>query len=326
MATQSVSSTVPSTVSSTLSQKKLDANRRNALKSTGPKTPEGKAVASQNALRHGLRSRFCPILPGEDVDEFRAFHDAMVRDFKPCGIMQREIVDDLVGIRWKIRRIAHIETEMMAGHQSELQKKYDEKVSFLNGTRRKKEAEQEPRPNLDPIHLLAGIMPYNENNSFATMESYRERLQRGVFTLLRELRKLREETGEGEEEEGSAEDLGLRSEQMQVHAADERSQLSQCDTGLRPVRSDVQVEERVIADESSKHGPEAHVTGKRTDEAKLCAEAPRTIEATAGCKSLAGQEKRSADDVLRRAIDGALPQIARLDRMIETIAGMETRE
>ena len=49
--------------------KQFEANRRNAQKSTGPKTPEGKSAVSMNALRHGLRARSV-VLPGEDRAEF----------------------------------------------------------------------------------------------------------------------------------------------------------------------------------------------------------------------------------------------------------------
>ena len=51
------------------STKQIEANRRNSLKSTGPRTPEGKAVASLNNLRHGLRARTV-VLPGEKPEEF----------------------------------------------------------------------------------------------------------------------------------------------------------------------------------------------------------------------------------------------------------------
>src|SRR5207249_4041420 len=104
-----------------ISQKKLQANRRNAQKSTGPKTPEGKAVSSQNGLTHGLTSRKFPILPGEDEAAYQEFHEAMVLDLKPRGVMQREIVDDIVLIRWKLRRVPHIEAEMMRRNQAHVE-------------------------------------------------------------------------------------------------------------------------------------------------------------------------------------------------------------
>src|SRR5207247_2221913 len=68
-----------------ISQKKLEANRRNAQKSTGPKTEEGKAKSSQNGLTHGLTSRKCPILPGENEEEYRELQDALTRDLRPRG-------------------------------------------------------------------------------------------------------------------------------------------------------------------------------------------------------------------------------------------------
>lgn len=53
------------------SDKQAQANRRNALKSTGPKTPEGKAAVRHNATKHGLLSRET-LLPGEDEEALQA--------------------------------------------------------------------------------------------------------------------------------------------------------------------------------------------------------------------------------------------------------------
>lgn len=55
-----------------ISNKKLEANRRNALKSTGPKTKEGKLFASQNALKHGLNAEKFLVI-GENLEEVNAF-------------------------------------------------------------------------------------------------------------------------------------------------------------------------------------------------------------------------------------------------------------
>ena len=72
-----------------VSQKRLDANRRNAQKSTGPRTPEGKAKASANATTHGLSSpRGNPLAPGtflhtEDPSAFQTLLDEYVVTYQP---------------------------------------------------------------------------------------------------------------------------------------------------------------------------------------------------------------------------------------------------
>src|SRR3954468_5551309 len=131
-----------------LSQKKLEANRRNAQKSTGPKTAEGKAISSQNGLTHGLTSRKCPVLPGENEQEYRELQDALTRDFKPRGAMQRELVEDLVQTRWKIRRIPAIEAELMCREQEEVVERHDT-------AKWKKEVPKDSEPDLCPIKILA---------------------------------------------------------------------------------------------------------------------------------------------------------------------------
>jgi hypothetical protein len=68
-------------------------------KSTGPVTPEGKAISSQNALKHGLASRKL-FIPGEDED---AFHEMLLDlrlDFKPDGPAEEQLVEEMCIAKW----------------------------------------------------------------------------------------------------------------------------------------------------------------------------------------------------------------------------------
>jgi hypothetical protein len=91
------------------SRKQIEANRRNALKSTGPTTPEGKARSSRNAVRHGLTAE--TVIAGlEDVENYQAFEAAVTADYDAETAGERELVLRLVSVLWRLRRATCIET------------------------------------------------------------------------------------------------------------------------------------------------------------------------------------------------------------------------
>jgi hypothetical protein len=94
------------------------ANRRNALRSTGPKTESGKQVSRCNALRHGLTAEtiICAL---EDADDYKAFEAAITADYDAQSAVERELVLRLASILWRLRRATAMETglfEIQAEH------------------------------------------------------------------------------------------------------------------------------------------------------------------------------------------------------------------
>ena len=84
-------------------KKQIAANRRNAKKCTGPKTPEGKAASSMNNLRHGLRARTV-ILEGEKPEEFDEILTGLQDQFQPQNPGERHLVDQAAIAQWKLVR------------------------------------------------------------------------------------------------------------------------------------------------------------------------------------------------------------------------------
>src|SRR5215471_10316227 len=84
--------------------KQFEANRRNAQKSTGPKTPEGKAAVSMNALRHGLRARSV-VLPGENREEFTQLCDDLEVEWHPQSRTEQFYVEQMAVSQWKLIRM-----------------------------------------------------------------------------------------------------------------------------------------------------------------------------------------------------------------------------
>jgi hypothetical protein len=91
-----------------MSQRIREANRRNARRSTGPKTPEGRAASSQNALKHGLYSTTV-LLPGEDQTEFQALLDSFLAEHTPATPTESTLVQQMAAAVWRLRRISRYE-------------------------------------------------------------------------------------------------------------------------------------------------------------------------------------------------------------------------
>ena len=77
------------------SDKQVQANRRNALKSTGPKTPQGKDAVRLNANKHGLRSQEV-LLPGEDEEALKELDENLRAELQPVGELENLLVDRII--------------------------------------------------------------------------------------------------------------------------------------------------------------------------------------------------------------------------------------
>jgi ribosomal silencing factor RsfS len=91
--------------------KQFEANRRNAQKSTGPKTPEGKAAVSMNALCHGLRARTV-VLPGENGEEFTQLCDDLEVEWLPQSRTEQFYVEQMAVSQWKLIRMEVVEVNI----------------------------------------------------------------------------------------------------------------------------------------------------------------------------------------------------------------------
>ena len=100
------------------SDKQHEANRRNARKSTGPRTSEGKAAVRLNALRHGLLSTEV-LLPGEDEDTFRELDERLRAELQPVGELENILVDRISAAYWRLRRLGRIEAGIFAWERYE---------------------------------------------------------------------------------------------------------------------------------------------------------------------------------------------------------------
>src|SRR6478672_10018726 len=110
--------------------RQFDANRRNARKSTGPTTEEGKERSRCNAVRHGLTAETV-IGALEDAEDYKAFEAAITADYEAESAVERELVLRLASVLWRLRRATTIETGLF-----EIQAEHLRRLNQLNQARR----------------------------------------------------------------------------------------------------------------------------------------------------------------------------------------------
>ncbi|HEY2155993.1 MAG TPA: hypothetical protein VGH33_10210 [Isosphaeraceae bacterium] len=119
-------------------KEQIAANRKNARKSTGPKSPAGKDQVKFNGLRHGLRAE-AVVLPSEDDNEFKAFVDAWMDDWRPTTMARAQLVKEAAVAAWRKERCVRAEAtrlgrrirETVGGWRTQEQRKVDEAVAAL---------------------------------------------------------------------------------------------------------------------------------------------------------------------------------------------------
>ncbi len=89
----------------------IKANQANALKSTGPRTGQGKDKVAQNAVKHGLRGEQV-VIEGEDVGAFECYREAMLAELNPVGPVECTLAERVVGLAWRLRRVEQMQAEV----------------------------------------------------------------------------------------------------------------------------------------------------------------------------------------------------------------------
>jgi hypothetical protein len=118
--------------------RQIQANRRNALNSTGPNTTEGKEKSRCNAVRHGLTAETV-IGALEDAEDYKAFEAAIIADYDAQSAVERELVLRLASLLWRLRRATTMETGL-----------FEIQIEHLHAFRRVRQG------RLKSMHLVPG--------------------------------------------------------------------------------------------------------------------------------------------------------------------------
>jgi hypothetical protein len=141
--------------------KRIQANRANATKSTGPRTEEGKRASSANALGWGFWSRRA-LIPCENADEFAEFRERVLASTNPVGGLEGLLAERMMLLGWRLQRVLRIEAELFALHLGD--------------------------GPASPLHSY--LIDCRDLGAFAKLARDETRLERGFFQVLHELQRL----------------------------------------------------------------------------------------------------------------------------------------
>ncbi len=156
------------------------ANRRNAEKSTGPRTEEGKAVASQNAVKHGLLARR-DVLDTEDQTEFDRHRELMLAELRPAGPLESMLAERIVSLSWRLKRVERMQNEaldcLLAGDGGVSEGENDELGSF--------------EPTGDPALGRAAVQDFAGGRVLERLMVYERRIESSLYKTMSELHRLK---------------------------------------------------------------------------------------------------------------------------------------
>jgi len=172
------------------SDRQIKANQENARRSTGPRTPLGKARASFNAVRHGLSARNA-VLPQEDHQAYEELRASLEAQFQPEGAIETFLVQQMASAQWRLLRLARIETGFLMASMDEIKE-----AEAGHGYDYNRSLRPRPKSNLseeDEITRLLGeiFKKHSGQDGFARLTRYENMLNAEYFRALRTLTALR---------------------------------------------------------------------------------------------------------------------------------------
>jgi hypothetical protein len=155
------------------SESRVAANRANAQLSTGPRTPEGRAVSSMNAVKTGLTGRTV-LLPSDDAEAYRQHLAAYENEYKPVVLRERELVQSLADIQWRLQRIPGLEMAIYARGREEFAEKFDDQDPAVRSARIDLETFLQYQKPLRNLQIQEGRLQRQREKDMAELRELQE--------------------------------------------------------------------------------------------------------------------------------------------------------
>ncbi len=178
----------------------INANRANAQKSTGPRTPEGKATVAQNALKHGFWSQEV-VIKGEDAEEFALFRAGLLEELAPAGLMELILAERIVSLSWRLGRAERLQITAFekVDQKDEPQPVMSQEDAGWLLAKAVERGISFARPNPEGLKFgRKAVKDFDQERVLDRLLMYERRIEHSLYRTMAELRNLRK----GRREEG----------------------------------------------------------------------------------------------------------------------------
>jgi hypothetical protein len=205
------------------SEKQVLANRRNAQKSSGPRSQQGKQAVRFNALRHGLLAAD-NLLPDESAEELANLQTALRDELRPEGEMEQLLVERIISAMWRLRRLGRVEAALFTCQQARVEgefahrqtlertgikwlgmdtggpRRYVDSPANRELIRQKAQTQEMARQRRDQAEAImmskqgilgqAFLKTSGDKDAFSKLSRYESTIERSLYKALHELQRL----------------------------------------------------------------------------------------------------------------------------------------
>ena len=167
------------------------ANRRNAQKSTGPRTNKGKAAVSQNAIQHGLSARQA-IISSESKADFRLYRERMLSELAPASPMESMLAQRIVTLSWRLKRAGTIQNQTIDALNADMTSSPLNKLTKSMFFKRHNQSQAGPSTYAANLTLgRLAIKDFANARVLDRLLMYERRIEHSLYKTIIELQRLR---------------------------------------------------------------------------------------------------------------------------------------
>ena len=170
-------------------QAQIDANRRNAQKSTGPQTQQGKTAVSKNAVKHGLLTRY-DVIRAESQADFDLHREKILKELAPADHMESMLAERIVSLSWRLNRTVQIQNQTIDALNAD---NTPGPLAKMAQSILPKGLEPQTNPDKSAPELALGRLAVKDLSNARVLERllmYERRIEHSLFKTVTELQRL----------------------------------------------------------------------------------------------------------------------------------------